>query len=149
MTGRVVFDELMEVGMLTDSHCEFVMDKGKIVDFVGGEKAQHMKSFIESFDDENMFKISHMMISLNPGVKKLTGSIVIDERIYGGIDLGFGHTSPMDAPPLGQPAKSHFDGMLEKTSIWIDDVQITENGHVIHPTLASIADALLAYAEEQ
>jgi len=149
MEGSIIFDELMEVGMLTDTHCEFKMKKGKIVDFIGGEKAQVMKVFVEGFEDENMFKISHMMISLNPGVRKLTGSVVIDERIYGGIDLGFGHTSPIDVPPLGQLAKSHFDGMLEKTSIWIDDIQITETGMVIHPELAPLADALLEYADNQ
>jgi leucyl aminopeptidase (aminopeptidase T) len=148
MAGSIVFDELMEVGMVKDTHLEFKMEKGKIVDFVGSGKAADMKAFVESFDDENMFKISHMMISLNPGVRALTGSIVIDERIYGGIDLGFGHTSPIDAPPHGQPAKSHFDGIVENTSIWIDDIQITESGHVIHESLKPIADRLLEYSEK-
>jgi len=147
MEGRLVFDELMETGIVKDSHVEFRMEKGKIVDFIGEGKAQEMKKFVESFDDDNMYKISHMMISLNPGVRNLTGSVVIDERIYGGIDLGFGHTSPIDAPPYGQPAKSHFDTMMENTSIWIDDIQITEDGHVIHPLLKDTANALLAYAE--
>ncbi|MCH4890122.1 hypothetical protein EZV73_21255 [Acidaminobacter sp. JC074] len=148
MKGRIVFDELMQVGMTKDSRVEFVMDKGRIVDFVGDGKAEQMKAFVDSFEDENMYKISHMMISLNPGVRALTESIVIDERIYGGIDLGFGHTSPIDAPPHGQPAKSHFDGILEKTTIYIDDVKITENGQVIHEDLKDIADALLLIADK-
>ena len=147
MEGTIVFDELMEVGILTGNHVEFQMKEGKIVEFIGDQKAQAMQAFVEGFGDENMLKISHMMISLNPGVRSLTGSVVIDERIYGGIDLGFGHTSPIDAPPLGQPAKSHFDGMLEKASIWIDGVQITSTGTVVHPDLVRIAESLLEYAE--
>ena len=146
MEGRIVFDELMHTGIVKDTHVEFLMKEGKIVEFIGGAKAQVMKDFVEGFEDENMYKISHMMISLNPGVQSLTGSVVIDERIYGGIDLGFGHTSPIDAPPHGQPAKSHFDSMVEKTSIWIDDVQITEEGHVIYEPLRPIAEQLLAIA---
>lgn len=148
MEGTIVFDELMEVGILTGNHVEFRMKEGKIVEFIGDQKAKTMQDFVEGFGEENMLKISHMMISLNPGVRSLTGSVVIDERIYGGIDLGFGHTSPIDAPPLGQPAKSHFDGMLEKASIWIDEVQITRAGKVVHPALATIAESLLEYAEK-
>ena len=147
MNGTIVFDELMQVGILSDNHVEFRMKDGKITEFIGDQKAKFMESYIKAFDDENMYKISHMMISLNPGIRALTGSVVIDERIYGGIDLGFGHTSPVDAPPYGQPAKSHFDGMFENASIWIDNVQITDSGIVVHPELAPIADALLKYAE--
>jgi leucyl aminopeptidase (aminopeptidase T) len=146
MEGRIVFDELMKVGVLRDARVEFVMEKGRITEFLGGVEAATMKQYVEELNDKNMFKISHMMISLNPGIRELTGSVVIDERIYGGIDLGFGHTSPSEAPPLGQPAKSHFDGMIEKTSIWIDEVQITELGKVVHPVLAPISDAMLEYA---
>ncbi|WP_432663199.1 aminopeptidase [Wukongibacter baidiensis] len=147
MEGTIVFDELMGMGILKDDRVEFTMKEGKIVEFKGGKKAEEMKAHVESFDDPNMFKISHMMISLNPGVRSLTGSVVTDERIWGGVDFGFGHTSPMDAPPNGQPAKSHFDGILEKTSIWFDDVQITDNGVVCHPEIKGFAEELLAEME--
>lgn len=147
MNGTIVFDELLGMGILKDDRIEFTMKDGEIVEFKGGRKAEEMKTFVESFDDPNMFKISHMMISLNPGVRSLTGSVVTDERIWGGVDFGFGHTSAIDAPPNGQPAKSHFDGILEKTSIWFDDVQITDKGVVCHPKLKGIAEKLLAEME--
>lgn len=143
MTGTIVFDEVMGFGMTKENPVNFKMKDGKIEEVYGSEKALSVKEFIDAFDDENMYKISHMMISLNPGIRSLTGSIVIDERIYGGIDLGFGHTSSIDAPPIGQPAKSHFDCILEETSIWIDDVQITDFGTVMHPDLKAIAEKLL------
>lgn len=143
MEGKIVFDELLNLGILEGDKVEFVMKDGKITEFNGGKKAEEIKEFVENFDDPNMFKISHMMISLNPGVRKLTGSVVTDERIWGGVDFGFGHTSSIDAPPNGQPAKSHFDGILEKASIWFDDVQITNNGEVCHPALKGLAEKLL------
>jgi len=83
------------------------------------------------------------MFGLNPGVRKLTGNIVEDERIWGGVDFGFGHTSAMDMPPNGQEAKSHFDGIVEKASIFLDDVPIVKNGEVCHNDLKPLATKLI------
>ena len=113
------------------------------MDDVIGEGAEKFKSYLASFDDENMYKISHNMIGLNPKVHEITGELVEDERIWGGVDFGFGHTSPMDMPPHGQEAKSHFDGVVAKTSIYFDDVQITKNGKVCHEDLRPLAESLL------
>ena len=49
----------------------------------------------------------------------------------------------MDMPPYGQQAKSHFDGVVAKTSIYFDDVQITDNGEVCHKDLRPLAENLL------
>ncbi len=83
------------------------------------------------------------MIGLNPGIRELSGEAVEDERVWGGVDFGFGHTSPMDAPPKGQPAESHFDGIVTNVSIWIDNNQLVDKGNLCHPELESIAEALI------
>ena len=83
------------------------------------------------------------MFGFNPGVKELCGEIVEDERIWGGVDFGFGHTSPMDMPPLGQPASSHFDGVVAKVNIFLDDIQIVNNGEVCHPELIPLPQILV------
>lgn len=148
MEGNIVFDGLMNLGILAANHVEFKMEAGKITEFIGDAKAKEFEQFVDSFEDEAMRKISHMMLSFNPGVQQLTGTLVMDERIYGGVDFGFGFTSAIDAPPLGQPAKSHFDGIVQNTSIWFDDIQITDKGNVCHPALKDLGDALLAYANK-
>ena len=119
------------------------MKDGKIVEVNGGSEAEKFKNYLASFNDENMYKISHNMLGFNPNVRKLSGEIVEDERIWGGVDFGFGHTSPMDMPPNGQPAKSHFDGVVEKTSIYLDSTQIVNNGEVCHPDLILMAKNLI------
>lgn len=145
MNGRIVFDELMfsNVSSHNDNHVEFIMKDGKIDNVIGNEEADKFKDFLASFDDENMYKISHNMFGLNPGVRELTGNIVEDERIWGGVDFGFGHTSPMDMPPDGQEAKSHFDGVVGKVSIFLDDVQLFDDGQICHPDLMDLVDELL------
>lgn len=145
MNGRIVFDELMNADILNnDNHVEFEMTNGIITEVRGNDEAKRFSEFLASFDDPNMYKISHNMFGFNPGVRKLVGEIVEDERIWGGVDFGFGHTSPMDMPPNGQVAKSHFDGVVAVASIYLDDQQIVKNGKVCHPDLIDLANELLA-----
>jgi len=145
MRGKIVFDVLMNADIYNNKNeVTFIMKEGKIAEVVGNEEAEKFKDYLSSFDDPNMYKISHNMIGLNPGVRKLCGEIVEDERIWGGVDFGFGHTSPIDMPPDGQPAKSHFDGVVAKTSIYLDEQQIVDDGQVCHPDLIDLADELLA-----
>ncbi len=141
MNGSIVFDHLQhsEEGV----PLEFMMRDGVIIDVIGGEGAELFKSYLASFQDANMYKISHNMLGFNPNVRTLTGELVEDERIWGGVDFGFGHTSSIDMPPFGQVAKSHFDGVVANTSIYFDDIQLTNNGEVCHEELRPLADALL------
>ncbi|SEC44105.1 Leucyl aminopeptidase (aminopeptidase T) [Maribacter dokdonensis] len=141
MNGRIIFDYLQHA-KLTDK-VAFVLKDGKIVE-IEGEGAAKFKEYLTSFEDENMYKISHNMIGLNPKVHAITGELVEDERIWGGVDFGFGHTSAMDMPPFGQMAKSHFDGVVAKTSIYFDEIQITDNGEVCHEELRPLAESLLS-----
>jgi leucyl aminopeptidase (aminopeptidase T) len=145
MNGKIVFDSLQNTDILnSDNNVEFVMKKGVIDEINGNKEAENFKKFLAAFEDENMYKISHNMFGLNPGVRQLCGLMVEDERVWGGVDFGFGHTSPMDMPPNGQVAKSHFDGVVENVSIFLDDMQIFDHGVVCHPDLKPLADKLLA-----
>ena len=48
----------------------------------------------------------------------------------------------MDMPPDGQPAKSHFDGVVCGVSVWLDEVQIFKDGEVCHADLVPLAKEL-------
>jgi leucyl aminopeptidase (aminopeptidase T) len=141
MNGVIIFDHLQH----TDNkrQIKFIMKNGKITEVSGGKAAEKFKSYLTSFNDENMYKISHNMLGLNPKVRDLTFELVEDERIWGGVDFGFGHTSVMDMPPFGQEAVSHFDGVVKNTSIYFDDTQITNNGVVCHEDLKPLAEKLI------
>ena len=144
MNGTIVFDLLMNADVYgTENVVSFEMVNGNIAEVNGGKEADKFKGYLASFEDENMYKISHNMFGFNPGVKELCGEIVEDERVWGGVDFGFGHTSPMDMPPLGQPASSHFDGVVAKVNIFLDDIQIVNNGEVCHPELIPLAQILV------
>jgi len=102
-----------------------------------------IKEYLASFNDTNMYKISHNMLGLNPKVTKLSGDVAEDERIWGGADFGFGYTSPMDMPPFGQVAKSHFDAVVTNVSVYLDEIQIIDNGKICHPDLIPFTKNIL------
>ncbi len=141
MNGTIVFEHLQHAK--PNHKLRFVMKNGSISDVKGNEGVVDFKAYLSAFKDENMYKISHNMLGFNPKIRKITGELVEDERIWGGVDFGFGHTSAMDMPPLGQPAKSHFDGVVANTSIYFDDTQITDHGELCHPKLKTLAKNLL------
>ena len=143
MNGKIVFDDLMIPGINNDFPITFVMQNGRIAEVIGNAEAEKAKQYMMDFDDPNMYKISHNMLGLHPNIRKLSGNITEDERIWGGADFGFGHTSPMDMPPDGQPAKSHFDGVVKDVSVWLDGVQIFKDGEVCHADLVPLAKELL------
>ena len=141
MNGTFVFDHLQHATAIEP--VSFTMKNGSITEITGGDSATKFSAYLASFEDENMFKISHHMLGFHPNVNVLTGELVEDERIWGGSDFGFGHTSAMDMPPHGQEAKSHFDGVVINTSIFFDDQQLTDNGEVCHKELRPLAEAVL------
>ncbi len=140
MNGSIVFDHLQ---FAEDDTLEFIMKNGKIIDVKGGKSAEEFKTYLAAFNDENMYKISHNMIGLNPKVTELSYELVEDERIWGGVDFGFGHTSAIDMPPFGQEAASHFDGVVTKVNLYFDEIQIFANGQICHHKLRSLAQKLL------
>ncbi|RZS76836.1 hypothetical protein EV217_5067 [Phyllobacterium myrsinacearum] len=142
MRGRIRFDAIMHADLSRGGHVEFEMDAGRIVTFHGPE-AKILADHIAGFGEENMYKISHNMIGVAPGVRALSWEIVEDERIWGGVDFGFGHTSALDMPPLGQPASSHFDGVVTRVSLWFDDTPVIRDGEFVLPEIAGEALALL------
>ncbi|MCE1255035.1 MAG: aminopeptidase [Anaerolineae bacterium] len=141
--GKLVFDGTIAppCGFLTEP---VVMDveAGRVVKISGGRKADEFRSWLESFNDPNMFRLAHGCYGFNPGAK-LTGNVLEDERLWGSTEWGLGYLSAVDAPPDGIQAKSHCDGICLNSSVWVDGVQLLENGKVIHPELKSLADRLV------
>lgn len=142
MQGNIIFDTLQNHDDLTP--IEFVMKDGSIAEVNGEENAANrFQNYLASFEDENMYKISHNMLGFNPNVHEITGELVEDERIWGGANFGFGHTSAMDLPPMGQTAASHFDGIVTKANIFLDNIALVKDGRVCHPDLLPLSKALL------
>lgn len=136
--GKIVFDGALTppLGKL-NSGIELIVENGIIVEVNGGTEAATFKTWLDSFEHENMYKMAHICYGFNPGAK-LTGDIVEDERVWGCTEWGIGYVSPYDAPPVGIDAPSHCDGICLNSSVWLDDEQIMENGEVIVEELKAL-----------
>jgi 2,5-dihydroxypyridine 5,6-dioxygenase len=140
--GRLVFDGSITppCGLLS-APVTLDIEGGRAVRIGGGKDAEEFRSWLESFDDPNMFRIAHGCYGFHPGAS-LTGNVIEDERVWGCSEWGLGYISAADSPPDGIPAKSHTDGVCLNSSVWLDGVQILENGKVVNPELIPLADPL-------
>ena len=65
--------------------------------------------------------------------------MVEDERVWGCTEWGIGYVSPLDAPPAGQDAASHTDGICLNTSVWLDGEPFMEEGRIVDPELKALS----------
>ena len=134
--GKIVFDGSLvpPIGLLKDPVILYVED-GRIVEIEGGDEAKAYETWLKSFGHPNMLRVAHICYGFNPGAK-LTGDIVEDERVWGCTEWGVGNHP-------GMPAPSHSDGICLNSSVWLDGVQVLDEGKLTHPKLAELAKKLV------
>jgi len=143
INGTIVFDGSIYPPLgLVRTPVRLHVKNGKVVKIDGGSDAAQFEAWLRSFNDPNMFLLAHVCYGFNPGAR-LTGNILEDERVWGCTEWGLGYVGPMLAPDIGgRQAASHTDGICLNSSVWLDDVQILDNGRVVHPELKEIAKKL-------
>ena len=143
--GVIVFDAVYDAypDKQLSAPLTLTVENSEIVAAHGNQYAEQFMLNLDNATDRNARKVAHMNFGLLPTIRALTGYVVVDERVWGVTNWGFGSVSPVDAPPNGQPSGSHFDAICTQSSVWIDDVPIAEDGHFVHPSLAKVANDLL------
>ena len=138
--GKIVFDGTITppFGKVPEAPVTLTVEAGKIVKIEGGPSAKEYENWLKSFDDEGMLKMAHIAYGFNPGAT-LSGNICEDERVWGCTEWGIGYVSPLDAPPDGQDAKSHTDGICLNSSVWINGRQIMDEGKICDPELIELS----------
>jgi leucyl aminopeptidase (aminopeptidase T) len=102
--------------------------KGRLIDVYGeGPEAQKYKDWFASFNDPNMYRLAHFSQGFNPGVTKLTGRIVEDERVFGCMEFGIGSQGVTIGGSFWNAA-SHTDGIVLHPTLSLDGEIIEENG---------------------
>lgn len=136
--GNIIVDGVIwppaEIGVLRE-HVELVIGKGSIKDVRGGAAASTYQKWLDSFDDPNLYRFAHYAYGFNPGVSKVTGRIVEDERVFGSMTFGFGTTEK-------RKAASHTDCVMLRPTIYLDEVEIERDGRYVHPNLVQLCREL-------
>ena len=142
INGTITYDGSLTPPLgLLDAPIHLSVEKGVVEKITGeSQQASTFRDWLSSFDDPNMYRMAHVCYGLNPGAS-LCGNIVEDERIWGCTEWGIGYVSPLDAPLSGGiDAKSHCDGICLNSSVWLDGVQIMDEGKVVHENLKALLD---------
>lgn len=131
--GILVFDGALwppaELGILRNP-VRLTIEHGYIKNIEGGAEALVFERWLAGFDHPTAYLMDHACYGFNPGVTQPTGRILEDERVFGCMQFGIGATE------YGSPA--HTDGVVLNPSVWLDDAQIEQNGHYLHPQLAEL-----------
>jgi len=135
--GTLVVDGALwppaELGLLTNP-VRLTIDKGRIEKIEGGREARTFQRWLDGFQDSSMYLVDHSCYGFNPGVTRLTGRILEDERLFGCMQFGIGRTR------TGAP--SHTDGIVTDPSVWADDVQMEDEGVYVHPRLVELCQQM-------
>lgn len=131
--GVLVFDGALwppaELGLL-HSPVRLRLEGGYVKDVQGGHEAAVFSRWLANAGSPYAYLMEHACYGFNPGVNRPTGRILEDERVFGCMQFGIGAT------PLGSPV--HTDGVVLDASVWLDEVQIEENGRYVHPDLVAL-----------
>jgi len=144
INGKLVFDGALwppaELGMLS-SPVELTLEEGVVVNIAGGHDAAVFKRWMESLNDPNMYRLAHYSLGFNPGVTRVTGRIVEDERVFGCIEMGLG-SQGAQIRGKGWSAASHTDGIVLNPSIYLDGEPLELDGRYVHPEVVEACRAL-------
>jgi leucyl aminopeptidase (aminopeptidase T) len=131
--GSLVYDGAIwppaEIGILR-SPVRLTIEQGYATRIEGGAEAALYDRWLRSFESPAAMLMDHACYGFNPGVRRPSGRILEDERIFGCMQFGIGATE------LGSPI--HSDGVVLNPSVWFDDVQVEEAGRYVHPDLARL-----------
>jgi 2,5-dihydroxypyridine 5,6-dioxygenase len=117
INGTIVIDASDSVQGVIDTPYSFIMKKGVITAVEGGEEADIMRGWLESLNDERIYRLAHFSVGLNPQAG-ISGNMTEDERKLAAVDFGFGR----------QPCPYHEDIMLATPTIYLDGKEMSGGG---------------------
>lgn len=143
--GTIVFDGACwppdDNGLLANP-ITLTVERGVVTDITGpGRDADIFRNWMAAQNDDNMYRVAHWSLGYNPGVKRSTGRIVEDERVFGCVEFGIGTKGAWIG---GEPwvAPAHTDGSANAPSIYVDGVPLEEDGRYVHPDLVALCRGL-------
>ena len=139
VNGTLVFDGAAwppdSLGLLGRPIVMTIVD-GYATGFSGGPEAKLYEQWLRSFGNAEALMFDHFCYGFNPGVKRPSGRILEDERIFGCVQIGIGATE------FGSPV--HSDGVVLNPSVWLDDQQVQADGDYVDPEIAALTGRLIA-----
>lgn len=129
--GHVVLDGSMGYIGLVEKPLDLEFANGKLIEIEDTVDGRKLRSFMESFDDRNMYCAAEFGIGLNQFSRCRGSSYIEDESTYGTFHIGFGRNLALGG---NHDARGHFDIVIHNPTIMVDEKIIMENGNVCNLT---------------
>ena len=126
INGTITVDASDSVQGLVNTPYSFTMEKGVITAVEGGNEAEVMRNYLETRNDETIYKLCHCSIGLNPEAG-ISGNMTEDERMLAAIDFGFGYQAPDFGGTVGL-SPWHMDIMLTTPTVYLDGKEMSGGG---------------------
>jgi 2,5-dihydroxypyridine 5,6-dioxygenase len=106
----------------------FRVEVGFVEEIAGGKQAAALRDLLAAQNDRWVYNIAQFAIGMNPECREFTGEMLNDEGVNGTIHIGIGTSANLGG---SVQAKTHFDAIIRKPSVWFDDVPIIEAGDIV------------------
>jgi len=125
-------DYLLHMNMEVEDEVVLTLDEGMIREIRGGRTAAHLRRWLESWSDPEVYGIAHVGWGTHPKAvwRDSPGFCVADAESYPGVvQIAFGFNT---SPPLGgsREAKAHLDIDLMDQSFYLDGEPMVERGKI-------------------
>lgn len=127
--GVIVFDGSipnLRVGRLREPVI-CTVTKGNIVKVEGGPEAHMIQRVWAELGDASVYNIAQLAIGLNPAIYMLTGVWAQDHGAFGTVHIGIGTSANLGGTTK---AACHFDGMMYRPTLKLDDRAVLEGGQL-------------------
>jgi len=126
INGTIVIDASDSVQGVIHTPYSFTMKNGVITAIEGGKEADVMRNWLESRNDEKIYRLCHFSVGLNPQAG-ISGNMIEDERMLAAVDFGFGYQDPKFGGTVGL-SPYHEDIMLATPTIYLDGKEMSGGG---------------------
>lgn len=106
----------------------FEIRDGFVEDIRGGDQAEYLRELLASQNDKWVYNVAQFAIGLNPECHDFTGEMLNDEGVNGTIHMGIGTSASLGG---SVQAKTHFDAIIRKPSVWFDGKPIIREGVIL------------------
>lgn len=135
--GHVVFDAFAYPVGILKSPIYVDIAEGRITSITGKEQAMEFKAWFESRNDPNIYIVAHYGFGINPSIERLGALKLLNERMYGMFDIGFG-TNDLPCFQGKVRANGHTDGLISKATVAYDGVVVFQDGRFVHPEIVKL-----------
>ena len=126
VNGKIVVDASDSVNGVVKAPYSLSLTNGVIEAIDGGHDADVMREWLDSRNDDTIYKLCHFSIGLNPQAG-ISGNMIEDERKLTAIDFGFGYQDPKFGGTVGL-SPYHMDIMLAAPTVWLDGKEMSGGG---------------------